>query len=160
MRFALVQCLQTQLPPMQLDRELIDVTGHFGALRVVFLELSPDFFREGNRGCARPFLFRHQRLLPAFLAGQIHARSGPVRNQRRFAVLAVKENIRIGIDFSNGTLCCFHTNYRAGAMPEVDRDLCQRPWKGRSTKLSSASLAHRLAAIPADLRRVVSLSVT
>ena len=36
LRFALVQRLQTQLPTMQLDRELIDVTGHFGALRIVF----------------------------------------------------------------------------------------------------------------------------
>src|SRR6266481_4743557 len=36
LRFTLVQRLQTQLPTMQLDRELIDVTGHFGALRIVF----------------------------------------------------------------------------------------------------------------------------
>jgi hypothetical protein len=41
-------------------------------------------------------------------------------------VLAVKENIRIGIDFSNGTLCCFHTTSRAGVMPEVNRDLRER----------------------------------
>ncbi len=34
--FAFVQCLQTQLPAMQLDRQLIDITGDFGALRFVF----------------------------------------------------------------------------------------------------------------------------
>ena len=37
LRFAFVQCLQTQLPAMQLDCQLIDVTGHLGALRFVFL---------------------------------------------------------------------------------------------------------------------------
>jgi len=34
--FTLVQRLQTQLPAMQLNVELIDITGGFGSLRFVF----------------------------------------------------------------------------------------------------------------------------
>ena len=36
LRFAIVQGLQTQLPAMQLNGQLIDVTGDLGALRFVF----------------------------------------------------------------------------------------------------------------------------
>jgi len=76
---------------MQLDRELIDVSGHFGALRFVFLQL------------ARIWLFRlrNECLLSAFLTRQIHAGGRSVRDQRRFAMLAVKENIGIGFDFAD-----------------------------------------------------------
>ena len=36
---ALFQCLQAQLPAMQLNGELIDVTGHLGPLRFVLFKL-------------------------------------------------------------------------------------------------------------------------
>jgi len=37
LHFAFVQRLQSQLPAVQLNRELVDVTSHFCALRFVFL---------------------------------------------------------------------------------------------------------------------------
>ena len=86
---------------MQLDRELIDVSGHFGALRFVFLQLAANFV--GVRERARIWLFRlrNECLLSAFLTRQIHAGGRSVRDQRRFAMLAVKENIGIGFDFAD-----------------------------------------------------------
>ncbi len=68
LRFAFVQRLQAQLPTMQLDRELIDVTGHFGALRFVFGQFSSNFFRVGQRARARLLRFRNGRELAALLA--------------------------------------------------------------------------------------------
>jgi len=53
---------------MQLDRELIDVTGHFGALRFVFGQFSSNFFRVGQRVRARLLRFRNGRELAALLA--------------------------------------------------------------------------------------------
>jgi len=41
--FAFVQRLQTQLPAMQLDRELINITGYFRSLRFVFLQFAAQF---------------------------------------------------------------------------------------------------------------------
>ena len=102
LRFAFVQSLQTQLPAMQLDRELIDVTGHFCALRFVFFQLAAKFVGVSERACARTLRQRHRGLLSAFLTRQIHSRCGTRRDQRCFAMLAVKENIGIGVDFANG----------------------------------------------------------
>jgi len=61
LRFALVQCLQSQLPAMELDRELIDVAGNFGTLRFVFGQLASNFFRVTRRVRARLFRFRNGR---------------------------------------------------------------------------------------------------
>ena len=87
---------------MQLDRELVDVTSDFGALRFVLFQFSSKLFCIRERSLARPFRFRDQRLLATFLAGQIHPGRRSIRDQRRFAMLAVKENIRIGFDFADG----------------------------------------------------------
>ena len=87
---------------MELDRELIDVTGHFGALRFVLFQLAANFIRIRERGRVRCFRLRNERLFSAFLTGQIHSRCGTRRDQRRFAMLAVKENIGIGFDFADG----------------------------------------------------------
>ena len=106
---------------MQLDRELIDGTGHFRALRFVFLQLSPNFVRVSERARVWLFRLRHGRLLAAFLAGQIHSSGGPIRDQRRFAALTMKENVRISRDFTERTFRRFHKDYRAEAMPPQER---------------------------------------
>jgi len=61
LRFAIVQRLQSQLPAMQLDRELIDVAGDFGALRFVFGQLPSNFFRVSQRVFVRFLQFRNGR---------------------------------------------------------------------------------------------------
>lgn len=96
---------------MQLDRELIDVAGHFSPLRVVLFQFAAQFLGIGKGGLARTFRRRHQRLLTAFLAGEIHSRRRFSRDQRRFAMLAVKENIRVALSF---TKCA-----RVGLLHEV-----------------------------------------
>ena len=86
---------------MQLDRELIDVTRHFGALRFVLFQLAANFIGISERTGAWLFRLRHRSLLSAFLTRQIHSRCGTRRDQRCFAMLAVKENIGIGFDFAD-----------------------------------------------------------
>ena len=66
LRFAFVQCLQTQLPAMQLDCELVDVTGDFGALRLVLFQLSTKLVRVGERARIRFGRLWNGRLLSAF----------------------------------------------------------------------------------------------
>ena len=53
--FAFVQCLQTQLPAMQLDRQLIDVTSNFGVLRFVFGQATLDLIEPDLRTRRRSF---------------------------------------------------------------------------------------------------------
>ena len=106
--FAFVQCLQTQLPAMQLDRELVDVTRHFRALGFVLFQLSAKFFCISMRVGIGFLRLGHERLLAALLAGQVHPPRRLVCDQRGFAVLAVKENVRIGFDFSDRSVRRLH----------------------------------------------------
>jgi hypothetical protein len=93
---------------VQLNRELIDVTGHFCALRFVFLQLSAKFVSVGQCVRVRLFRLRHVGRLPAFLASQIHSRGGSIRYQRSFAMLAMKEDVGIGRDFAERMFRRFH----------------------------------------------------
>ena len=113
---------------MQLDRELIDVTGDLQRAAIRFpsacrelLPLKRARLRSGSCGCG------NQRWLTALLAGQIHSGGRSIRDQRRFAVLAMKENVRIGFDFSRSeNFRGFHEEERAGAMPQADRKFAVR----------------------------------
>ena len=87
---------------MQLDRELIDVTGHFGALRFVFFQLPANLIRIRECARARLNLFRNGGEFAAFVASHRKSGSRPAHHQRGFAMLAMKENIRIGFDFADG----------------------------------------------------------
>ncbi len=109
---------------MELDRELIDITGYLGALRFVLLQLAAKFLRISVRVRIGFLRLGDQRLLTALLAGQIHSSCRAIRDQRRFAVLAVKENVRIGFDFSRRIFRGFHPTRTSRACAQVDRK-CQ-----------------------------------
>src|ERR1700730_2150866 len=104
---AIVQGLQAQLPAMQLNAELIDVTGDLGPLRFVLGELAANFFCIGQRIRTRFLRRRHSSEFAALLAGQGHSGGGSIYDQRRLAVLAMKENIGIGCDLAQGMFCRF-----------------------------------------------------
>src|ERR1700736_3300549 len=93
---------------MQLDRELIDVAGDFSALRLIFRELAADFV--GVSKCVRARFFRlwNGCKFTALLAGQCHPCGRAIRYQRSFAMLAMKENVRIGCDLAERTFRRFH----------------------------------------------------
>ena len=81
---AFVQSLQTQLPAMQLDTELIDGTGDFGSLRSVFLELPSQVGNLGLSFSGHGFAHRNSRDLGGFSAAltrESHAGRGRVDDQ-------------------------------------------------------------------------------
>ena len=118
---------------MQLDRELVDVTGHFGALRFVFFQLPANFIRIRECSCVRCFRLRNGRLLSAFLTGQVHAGGRSVRDQCGLAMLAMKENVRIGFDFADGMHGKLTSRGRAGGT-EVPNPKTQIPGKNQIIK--------------------------
>ena len=67
--FAIVQRLQTQLPAMQLNRQLIDVTGHFGSLRFVLFQFPLNFVQLRCSIGGWFDRFGNGRQFPAALAG-------------------------------------------------------------------------------------------
>ena len=123
LRFAVIQRLQSQLPAMQLDRELIDVAGNFGTLRFIFSQLSPDFFRVSQRIHVRLLRFRNGGQLAALLAGQHHAGGRSIHDQRGFAMLAMEEDVGISRDFAEGMSRRFHDQITSSRYAAAQRKI-------------------------------------
>ena len=85
---------------MQLDGELIDVAGHFGALRFVLSQFAANLFRVGEFARIRLGRLRDCGELSAFVTGHGKPAGPSTHGQRSFAVLTMKENVRIGRDFA------------------------------------------------------------
>lgn len=130
---------------MQLDRELIDVAGDFSALRLIFRELAADFV--GVSKCVRARFFRlwNGCKFTALLAGQCHPCGRAIRYQRSFAMLAMKENVRIGCDLAERTFRRFHDKrtsrrYAQRANIQTPSTNLQRNSKPQSSRLGTRDL--------------------
>ncbi len=88
--FAFVQRLQAQLPAMQLNGELIDVAGDFGALRFVLFQFPLHVFRNCRRRC---FCSWHRCRLRATLTRHRHSGRSAIHHQRTRAMLTGKYDI-------------------------------------------------------------------
>ena len=85
---------------MQLDRELVDLTDDFVALRLVFSQFAANLFRVHE--CAWICLDRLRNCgeLSAFVTGHRKTGGRSIHGQRSFAVLAMKEDVWVGRDFA------------------------------------------------------------
>src|SRR4030095_12082280 len=91
---AFVQCLQAQLPAMELNAQLIDVTRYFGALRFVFFQLALQIgeLLRRSRGRARRYHWNKRRFT-ATLAVQSHSSGRRVDHERAGTLLALEEEV-------------------------------------------------------------------
>jgi hypothetical protein len=63
--------------------------------------------------------------LTALLAGQRHSRRRSIRDQRGFAMLAMKENVRVGCNFAQRMFRRFHSKGTSRACAEGRRAIRQ-----------------------------------
>jgi len=136
---------------MQLDSELIDGTGDFSALRFVFSQFTAEFFRVGQRARARLLWLRHYRKLTAFLAGQSHSPGRLIRDQRRLAVLAMKENVGIARHLPQRILHAGRTSRRCAEGRRAIRETREITPKKRIASIPEVGLISRLLAYLAEL---------
>jgi hypothetical protein len=91
---ALVQALETKLPTMQLDAELVDVAGDLGALRFVLLQLMLEIGNfHGIFGSRFDRDLRNRRRLTAPLAIQRDSGRGRIDYKRSGAIRAGEDDI-------------------------------------------------------------------
>ncbi len=122
---------------MQLYRELVDVAGYFSALRFVLGQLASNFVRVGQSVRGRFLRLRNGRQLAAFLAGQHQAGGRPIRDQRSFAMLAMKENVALGCDFAERMFRRFHDQITSRACASGTE--VPNPREASNTKLQNVA---------------------
>ena len=86
LRFPFVERLQAKLPAVQLDAELIDITGDLGALRLILFNLTLEVGEVGVRLCVDRCTRRnrwHWSWFAALLAVQRHSFGGGVHDKGR-----------------------------------------------------------------------------
>ena len=127
---------------MQLDGELIDIARDFGALRFVFDQLPPNIVGVGQRVCTRSVRLRNGCELIALLTGQRHPRGGSIRHQSCFAMLAMKEDVGIGRDFTQRIFRRFHDEQTSRRCARLRVELRRgRPNECRSDAVGAVTLA-------------------
>lgn len=98
--FAFVQGLEAQLPSLDLNVELVDVAGDFGALGFVFFELPFQVVDFAGNALG---VLRNLGGPAAFLAGKRHPRGGGVHDERGGAMRACENDV--GIAHARGGSC-------------------------------------------------------
>src|SRR5205823_5914388 len=127
---AFVQRLQAQLPAMELNAELIDVTGYFGALRFVLFQLALQIRKllRRCRGRARQCRWNKRRF-SATLAVQSHSGGRRVDHERTGAVLALEEDVPCFVS-------CLRTN-------RIHHSMTSRAYTKQGDELTHRSTSER-----------------